>query len=275
MGGPAYPGSPGGTGSRGYAGSPGGTGSRGYAGSPGGTGSRGYAGSPGYAGTPGYPAYPGGGRTAPRDGANGFAVAAFILAIFCVLILSIPFGIAALVRIRNQPQRGKGLAITGLILSGLWIVLLVGGGLLAVLASGSLSQGHRSTSTGQITAKGTVSISLLRTGDCFQNPSADQTLSSVTAVPCTTPHDAQIFTEFTATGASFPGNTALDKEASLGCPARVAGTVDKSKITDAMSLHYLIPQEQPWAEGHRAIVCFIVAPTSGLTSSLLVSHVTG
>jgi hypothetical protein len=150
--------------------------------------------------------------------------------------------------------------------------LLVGGGLLAVLAAGSHSQPHRSASTGQITAKGTVNIWSLRAGDCFQNPSADQTLLGVTYVtagPCTRPHNAQIFAEFSPTGTSFPGNTALDKQASLGCQARIAGNIDKSKITDAMSLSYLVPQEQSWADGHRTIACFIEDTTSSLTSSLL------
>lgn len=77
------------------------------------------------------------------------------------------------------------------------------------------------------------------------------------------------------TGTSFPGNTALDQQASLGCQARIAGNVDKSKITDAMSLNYLVPQEQSWADGHRSITCFIFDPTSGRTSSLLVSPATG
>ena len=114
-------------------------------------------------------------------------------------------------------------------------------------------------------------------GDCFQNPNGDQTLlgvTYVTAAPCTRPHNAQIFAEFSPTGTSFPGNTALDKQASLGCQARIAGNVDKSKITDAMSLNYLVPQQQSWADGHRTIACFIVDTTSSLTSSLLVPPAT-
>jgi hypothetical protein len=180
------------------------------------------------------------------------------------------------VRIRDRPQRGKGLAVTGLVLSGVWILAVVAGLVAAVVLQPN-GQPHRSASTGHITAKGTMNIWSLRAGDCFQNPNADQTLLGVTYVtagPCTRPHNAQIFAEFSPTGSSFPGNTALDKQASLGCQARIAGNVDKSKITDAMSLNYLVPQEQSWADGHRTITCFIFDPTSGLTSSLLAAPAT-
>jgi hypothetical protein len=220
---------------------------------------------PAYSGPAGYP---GDQQAAPKDGTNGFAIAALILGILGGVILSIAFGIAALVQIRKRPQRGKGLAIAGLVLSGGWI-LLIGVGVAIALVLHSHGQPHRSASTGQITAKGTVSIWSLRAGDCFQNPSAGQTVRYVTADPCTTPHNAQIFAEFTPTGASFPGNTALDKQARLGCQVRVAGTVDKSKITGAMRLLFLFPPEQSWADGHRTIVCFIATPASSLTSSLL------
>jgi Domain of unknown function (DUF4190)/Septum formation len=229
---------------------------------------------PAYTGPAGYP---GGQQAAPKDGTNGFAIASFILGLLGVVILSVVFGIAALVRIRKRPQRGKGLAITGLVLSGVWI-LVVGAVIVAALAQQSPGQPHRSASTGQITAKGTTSIWSLHAGDCFQNPSADQALLGVTSVtvgPCTTPHNAQIFAQFSATGASFPGNSALDRQATAGCQAQIAGHLDKSKLTGAMSLHFLLPQQQSWADGHRTISCFVVAPTSSLTSSLLASPATG
>jgi hypothetical protein len=230
-------------------------------------GSPDYPGGPGYPDGPGYPRHSGGHRSAPDRGTSGFAIASFILGIFGMVLFSVGFGIAALVRIRDRPQRGKGLAITGLVLSGVWIL---GVGALIAFAH-SYGQPHRSASTGQISAKGTVSIFSLRPGDCFQNPTSDATLlgvAYVTADPCTTAHNAQIFADFSATGTDYPGDAALERQANIGCPARVAGTLDKSKITSAMSLHFLYPQ-QSWADGHRTITCVIVNPTSDLTSSLM------
>jgi hypothetical protein len=84
-----------------------------------------------YGGQYGYPV----GYYAPSAGTNGMAIASLILGIcgfFCITpFLGIGFGIAALSRIGKTGQSGKGMAIAGIILSGLWILLLV-----LVLATG-------------------------------------------------------------------------------------------------------------------------------------------
>jgi hypothetical protein len=226
----------------------------------------------------GYPAYDYAARPAPDSGTNGFAIASFILGLlglFMVsIILSVVFGIVALTQIRNRPQRGKGLAIAGLALSGAWVL-----GLVALIAIGIASQAPRSASTGQITGQGSVDIFSLRVGDCFQNPSASDTLlgvTYVTAVPCTTPHNAQVFAEFHTTGgADYPGNASLAKQSDVGCRARIGGNLEQPKVTDTMGLHYLFPLAQAWADGHRTITCLIIDSTPDLTSSLLKPHFTG
>ena len=57
---------------------------------------------------------------------SGFAIAALVFGIIGGILLSVIFGIVALVKIRGNPQlRGKGMAIAGLILSGLWLVGII------------------------------------------------------------------------------------------------------------------------------------------------------
>jgi hypothetical protein len=58
----------------------------------------------------------------PASGTNGFAIAAFVLGFLGAVLLSVIFGIVALNKLRDRPQRGKGLAIAGLCLSGVWLV---------------------------------------------------------------------------------------------------------------------------------------------------------
>src|SRR5215472_2164435 len=79
------------------------------------------------AGPPG--TYPGGphsqqaGPDAPghqRRRTNGFAIAAFVLGLVGASILGFIFAIVALVQTRRSRQRGKGLAIAGLVLSFIW-----------------------------------------------------------------------------------------------------------------------------------------------------------
>ena len=66
----------------------------------------------------------------PASGTNGFAIAAFVLGLVGFVVLSVIFGIVALNKLRDRPQRGKGLAIAGLCLSGVWVVIFA-----AVLAA--------------------------------------------------------------------------------------------------------------------------------------------
>jgi hypothetical protein len=92
--------------------------------------------------SPGYPygAQPRGGPT------NGFAIASFILGLLgftlVTAVLSIIFGIIALVKIREMQQRGKGLAIAGLVLSGVWLLLYIA---LIVIGATAAPQGSSSS----------------------------------------------------------------------------------------------------------------------------------
>jgi len=133
----------------------------------------------------------------------------------------------------------------------------------AILAATSA---HRSAS-GQITHGGALGIFSLRVGDCLQNPSTARGIANVTALPCSTPHDAQVFAIFGA-GSSYPGRSALISLARDGCHARAA-SLDKSKLTTTMSLREFFPEPAAWANGHHTITCLVIDSTPDLTSSLL------
>jgi hypothetical protein len=231
---------------------------------------------------------PGGpGRRAGGPGkANGFAVASLILGLLGITVIGAiagaVLGILALGQIRRTGQRGRGLAIAGLALSALWLVLL---GAYFVMNSGKgqsppASTGHSSSPTpgpSSTASHGPLSTNVfaLKPGQCFQNPPASQTVlgvTYVTVVPCTTPHNAQAFVQFTATGASYPGVDALKRQADTGCHARITKYVQKSKIKDSMSLHYLYPLESSWTSGHKSITCLIVNSKPNLKTSLMRTH---
>ncbi len=202
----------------------------------------------------------------PRSGTNGFAIAGFVLGLLSVIPLSVIFGIIALVKIGKRPQRGKGLAIAGLCLSGVWLV-----GLIAVIAV-SAQTASRSSSTGQITKNGHLSVLSLRPGDCFQNPSGLQpsdTLTQVTAVSCATPHNAQVIALLPVSGSAYPGEAAFKAQATTGCKTAATNDLDKAKLTESMNLLWLYPEPDAWAGGQHSISCLVVDSTADLTSSLM------
>ena len=196
---------------------------------------------------------------------SGWAIASFVLGLVGGFVFSPIFGVVALRRIKRFGQRGRGLAIAGLILSGAWVVLIV---IVAVISN--LGNATRSPATGKITNSGSLSVFSLAVGDCFNNPPGATSLTSVTAIPCSQAHNAQIYARFSLSGSilSYPGNTALTRTATNGCNAR-AGIIDKSKITNSMTIRFLFPLADSWLDGQRIVTCMIANPTENVTSSLL------
>jgi hypothetical protein len=224
----------------------------------------------GYPGSLGLPAAPTGLPAAPtglppRGKTSGWAIASFVLGLLCIVLLSVIFGIVALRRIKRLGQRGWGLAVAGLALSAAWVVVIV-----IVIVLAHLGNATRSPATGQITHSGNLNAFSLAVGDCFDNPPGATSLTSVTAIPCSQAHNAQIYAKFSLPGSilSYPGNTALTRTATNGCNAR-ASILDKSKITSSMTIRLLIPLAQSWLDGQRTATCMIANPTSNVTSSLL------
>ncbi len=83
-----------------------------------------------------------------KPGVNGAALAGFIVSLIGGVLVGAILCIVGLVQIGKRPQRGRGLAIAGLALTGVWIA-----GIVAVLAVNATSQAHRSA-TGTITKSG-------------------------------------------------------------------------------------------------------------------------
>lgn len=105
----------------------------------------------------------------PR-GTNGFAIASLILAVPAFsLPLSIAFGIIALRQIRVFGNPGRGLAITGLSISGAWLAALLIG--LAVAGPSASSD----------------PLFHARPGDCFRSG------TKASPVSCEEAHDIEVF----------------------------------------------------------------------------------
>lgn len=69
-----------------------------------------------------YPPYPGPAAYPPPGSVSGWAIAAFVLALLTCAPLGVIFGIVALVQTRDGRQHGRGLAITAIVISGLWAI---------------------------------------------------------------------------------------------------------------------------------------------------------
>ncbi len=136
----------------------------------------------------------------PRRATSGWAIAAFVLGLLSCVPLGVIFGIIALVKTKGGRQSGRGLAIAGMVISGLWVPV---GVIIAVLAA----------TTDGFLVTGTVHSSpLVTVGECF-NPDINQSVS------CDQPHSDEVFAVLSLS--RFPDTDADRHELTDRCRAEL------------------------------------------------------
>jgi hypothetical protein len=197
---------------------------------------------------------------------SGLAIASLVLGILGGAVLAAIFGIVALGKIRDTGQKGRGLAIAGIILSCVWVVVAVA----AVVTSHGHAKGASNAQVGTnvsqsaaASSSGVVNVHGLAVGNCF-TASPTQPVTSVTLIPCREAHGEQVFAVWEVAGSSYPGN--LYQVAGQGCEERRASLTASASSLEISDLH---PGQASWAEGDRVVYCLIISPAADLTSSLL------
>jgi hypothetical protein len=113
---------------------------------------------------------------------------------------------------------------------------------------------------GTITEGGDVDVFTLSVGDCFSTEATDE-VSNVGGVPCTDPHDSEVFAliNYDAdSSAEWPGQEAIDAFSDEGCVAEFEGFIGIPYSESRYYISYLQPTEGSWANGDREVVCLVV-----------------
>lgn len=208
------------------------------------------------------PGYPQPGHPPPARGTNGFAIAALVLGIIGGFVLSAIFGFVALRQIRRSGQGGRGLAIAGLALSGLWALLFVVGVAVAIATSANRDD------SGAITAGGSVSATALRVGDCISRLEDATSISSLPAVPCAVAHKGEVFAVFDLPSGPYPGAAAVDTQVQATCNARLDAYAPSTIGNAGVGLYFVYPLERNWLAGDREVVCIATSTSGSATGSI-------
>jgi hypothetical protein len=199
-----------------------------------------------------------------RPRMDRLSVASFILGLISFLILSIPFSIAGLVRTGQGRRRGRGFAIAGLALSVVWVIVIV-----SVIAFAAGRQPDRSAD-GTVTHQGSTSPVNLRVGDCVKLPpiTAGEAKEAdlVTVVPCSTPHNAQVFTIIQSTDLTYPGQSALTQEGLHACAVQAVSFIGTSSSN--LEVVDFVPSSQLWSGGDRSERCLLVDGAEDITGDI-------
>jgi hypothetical protein len=177
------------------------------------------------------------------------------------VLFAIIFGIVALTQIKNRGDKGKGMAIAGLALSGVWI--LVCG---SAIALGAFSSNRNDA--GEIVDPGNVSAKAIKVGDCL-NDLKEGDVKNIAAVPCAQAHSAEVYAEFTLTGTTYPGEDAVIKKAEDGCSTRFETAIATKYLDDdTIGIFYLYPSTDTWKTGDRKVSCIAEKTGGTLTGSI-------
>ncbi|MEU6580693.1 DUF4190 domain-containing protein [Nocardia sp. NPDC046763] len=217
-------------------------------------------GQPGY--PPGYQPMPPGYPMAPPppQGTNGLAIAALILGLLGACLLAVPFGIIALTQIKQRNQNGKGLAIGGLVASGVWALIVV-----ILFAVGAVNGSDTSASQDNTTRASalpdsptSISVDEVKVGDCLQTVEENNHIRKVTVLPCDSAHDAEVIAQVHLTG-SWPGSLdASFQQANDACLDEIDKQLSKSSMYDQLETFILYPaSETQWNKLNGRATCMV------------------
>ncbi|RNL75462.1 DUF4190 domain-containing protein [Nocardioides marmorisolisilvae] len=193
---------------------------------------------------------------APKSGTNGFAIAALIFGIIPICFLGLIFGIVALVQTGKSGQKGKGLAIAGIVLNVIW---LVAGVTIAVVSS--LDNADRD-STGTITKSGKVSVFDLKVGDCFNgldNVKMGDTIFTLDGVPCSKLHQGEVYAEAPINEASYPGPESLQRSGETPCKDKLQQVAPKHYANRDVGVIWIYPEKDAWSRGDHHYSCIAIS----------------
>ncbi|MGW6705748.1 DUF4190 domain-containing protein [Streptomyces sp. NPDC054956] len=191
---------------------------------------------------------------------NGFAFASLLVGLLCFPPLGIVFGVVALVQIAKKGERGRALAVSGLVVSLLMSVVMV---VTVAWAAGTVFDRARAMGAlepyedveGELT-----DIDDMRAGDCFNVPGGDLLDEDpfVYRIACTEVHDAEVTSSTTLSGARFPGADEMKKSMTESCwRAQDAYAMDTWALPAYAEMFYFAPSHGSWSDGDRRVLCVI------------------
>ena len=181
-------------------------------------------------------------------------MAALVSGIVPAIPVTLVLGPLALIRVGRSGARGRALAITGLVLAGLWTVTA------AVVAAAVIT---RPPPPKPVTLPPVFS---LRAGECLD--SGTNGISGVHVLGCAQAHDAEVFATFQLAGSRYPGAAALQHSARQGCVSRLGGYLNPELPATSLAQSFVYPGAGAWSAGERTVVCTVRSTSGPLVGSV-------
>jgi hypothetical protein len=159
-----------------------------------------------------------------------------------------------------EVHAGERRGVSRLVVAGVIVVLVAVAAAAGVLVVTTHGFRHKTVVTYRPAA-----VFGLRAGECVN--SSPNGLS-VTILSCATPHEAEVFATFSLTGSSWPGDAAVQQQASSGCANRIAGYLNPQLLNAGLNQQYVYPNQDAWRAGVRTVVCEVSSASGPLSGSV-------
>lgn len=117
--------------------------------------------------------------------------------------------------------------------------------------------------SGEIVSGGDLDVTKMQAGDCFNDPeSLDEAVTHVAAVPCSEPHDNEVFAVSSVgsvLGGDFPGTAALDRHTYESCIEPFEAYTGELYAESDLEVFAFFPTEESWGRGDRGFSCVLFA----------------
>ncbi|BFM24884.1 DUF4190 domain-containing protein [Microbacterium sp. che218] len=208
---------------------------------------------------------------------NALAVVSLVLGALAP-VGGIVTGAIALGHIRRTGERGRGLALGGVVLGSvlttvLSVSIVAAVGLLLVPSGAGTpnAAGERaaaaSASPTATVEEGASSSFAPEVGQCFVKRGAGE-IGEANLVDCGVPHAYELYEQFSLSGDEYPGDDLVARDSVGGCRDRFADFVGTDYDESRLELVYLSPTVKEWGRGDRVVSCLLADPDASVTGSL-------
>ena len=158
----------------------------------------------------------------------------------------------------------KGSTLGGLVRRFGWV------GVVAAFGIGGVIFATQRDDSGQITRGGTLAISELRVGDCFDPQDLDaEQADEVNAKRCNETHQFEMMTIASMPDGEYPSDSAFETFVGEHCLPAFDEYVGLAYEESRLDIYWYFPLQSGWDDGDRLIQCAIYDPlNSELTGSL-------
>jgi hypothetical protein len=219
-------------------------------------------------------------REAPPGGpgrpTSAVAVAALVVGIAGIVfpglgLVGIGLAVVALVHLRGRRERGRGIAVAGLVVSLLWPVVFLAAAVAAFSQSATQSRQYgpdpvpavscEDGSCGNVVDEPNGFVATLVVGDCLAevpDPLRDDADGTeVDVVDCEEEHVAQVYDTVSAGGGEYPGESVVRRRGQQRCASAVPASARADVAARRARVVVAYPGPQVWDETHQA-ACLLV-----------------